>query len=219
VDDVVVGEDRKARCRWGEAPEIYRIYHDSEWGRPVADDRRVFEKLCLEGFQAGLSWLTILRKREAFRHAFAGFVPEVVADYGPAQIERLLADPGIVRHRGKIEAAVANARATVALQREGTSLAGLLWKAAPVEQQSPPTRLADIPASVPAAADLARRLKGRGFRFLGPTTLYAAMQSLGLVNDHLVGCHVRSDCQGERATFQLPPEAYWTRPNPTGLPS
>jgi DNA-3-methyladenine glycosylase I len=186
--DLVTGPDGRARCRWGASPPEYARYHDEEWGRPVRDADALFEKLCLEAFQSGLSWLTILRKREAFRAAFAGFQRAAVARFGPADVERLMADAGIVRNRAKIEAAIANARAAVALD----DLAGLIWSFAPDPAGRPaPRSFADVPAVTPESAALARELKRRGFRFVGPTTAYALMQACGLVNDHLEGCWVR----------------------------
>jgi DNA-3-methyladenine glycosylase I len=191
------------RCPWAEAPPEYRRYHDEEWGRPVTDDARTFEKLCLEGFQAGLSWLTILRKREAFRAAFGGFDPATVASFGDDDVTRLLADAGIVRNRAKIEATIANARATEALHDAGESLAGLVWSfEAPARPA--PAGLGDIPASTPESKALSRELLRRGFRFVGPTTVYAAMQSLGIVNDHVAGCFARAECEAERAALVRP---------------
>ena len=171
------------RC-WATTDESYIRYHDEEWGRPVLDERGLYERLCLEGFQSGLSWLTILRKREAFRRAFAGFDPERVARFGERDVERLLGDAGIVRHRGKIEAAVANARGVLALREAGTPLASLLWSYRDGDEA--------------AAAELSKRLKAAGFRFVGPTTVYAAMQACGIVNDHLSGCWVRAEVERER---------------------
>ncbi len=183
---------------FGAGDELYLAYHDREWGRPVRDERGVYEFLCLEGFQAGLSWLTILRKRPAFREAFAGFDPDAVARFGPAEVGRLLDDPGIVRHRGKIEAAVANARATLALRAEGTRLHTLCWSYEPAP--TPPVRrLADLPPTRPEAVALAARLRAAGFRFVGPTTVYSTMQACGLVNDHLAGCPVRDEVERSRA--------------------
>lgn len=193
-----------ARCPWGEAPPEYREYHDYEWGRPVDDETRIFEKLCLEGFQAGLSWLTILRKRPAFRAAFAGFDIATVAEFGPADVERLVADAGIVRHRGKIEAAIANARAALALHDQGRSLGALLWQHEPAAASPAPGAMADIPAATPESKALSKELRRRGFRFVGPTTVYAAMQSLGVVNDHLAGCHARQPCEEARTAFVRP---------------
>jgi DNA-3-methyladenine glycosylase I len=182
--------DGRARCWWCGSDPVYVAYHDHEWGVPVHDDRRLFEKLCLEGFQAGLSWLTILRKREAFRRAFAGFDPQVVARFGDADVARLLADPGIVRNRAKIDATIANARAHLELvEREG-SLAGYVWRFAPTDPPAPRTP-ADVPTTSPEATAMARDLKRRGWRFLGPTTVYAFHQAMGLVDDHLVGCASR----------------------------
>ncbi|ACY96761.1 DNA-3-methyladenine glycosylase I [Thermomonospora curvata] len=181
------GPDGLARCPWGLSPPDYLAYHDREWGRPVTDDQGLYERLCLEAFQSGLSWLTILRKREGFRAAFKGFDPAAVAAFGPADVERLLADPAIVRNRAKIEAAIANARATLELP---TGLAALVWRYADPDAPAPRTT-ADVPASTPASAALAKELKRHGFRFVGPTTAYALMQACGLVDDHLAGCHRR----------------------------
>jgi DNA-3-methyladenine glycosylase I len=183
------------RC-WETADEGYIRYHDEEWGRPVRDERGIYERLCLEGFQSGLSWLTILRKRPAFRKAFAGFEPDVVAAFGERDIERLLGDAGIVRHRGKIGAAIANARATVAL-RETAPLHELFWSHAPAATPAVPS-LADLPATTPESVALAKRLRSAGFRFVGPTTVYAAMQACGVVNDHIADCWVRADVERER---------------------
>jgi DNA-3-methyladenine glycosylase I len=181
------------RC-WESSDPAYNAYHDEEWGRPVRDERGLLERLCLEGFQSGLSWLTILRKRENFRAAFAGFDPELVARFGERDVQRLLADAGIVRHRGKIEAALANARATLALRKAGTPLQELVWEYR--RDGPPPTAwLAQTPASV----DLAKRLRKAGFRFVGPTTVYAAMQACGNVNDHLATCFVRDAVERERS--------------------
>ena len=182
------------RCPWcGEDP-LYVAYHDNEWGFPVADDHRLFEKICLEGFQSGLAWITILRKREGFRAAFAGFDPERVARFGEPDVVRLLGDAGIVRHRGKIEAAIANARATVALRDTGTPLHELVWAYRP-EPRPAPTGNGDWLASTPESAALSKALKKAGFRFVGPTTVYAAMQACGVVNDHLASCHVRAEVE------------------------
>jgi DNA-3-methyladenine glycosylase I len=186
VDDIAIGADGKARCGWAGATEIYRAYHDDEWGVPQHDEVRLFEKLCLEAFQSGLSWLTILRKRESFRAAFAGFVPERVAEFGPADVERLLADTGIVRNRAKIEAAIANARATLELP---AGLPALLWSFAPDPAARPrPRSFADLAPTSPESTAMAKDLRKRGFRFVGPTTAYALMQACGLVDDHLTGC-------------------------------
>jgi DNA-3-methyladenine glycosylase I len=183
---------------FGASDPAYLAYHDAEWGRPVRDERGIFERLCLEGFQSGLSWLTILRKRPAFREAFAGFSADAVAAFDQGDVERLLADAGIVRHRGKIEAAIANARATVALRETEAPLERLFWSHAGGPRAAPGTP-ADWPASTPASTALATRLRAEGFRFVGPTTVYAAMQACGVVNDHLVACPVRESVERERA--------------------
>jgi DNA-3-methyladenine glycosylase I len=188
--DLIRGDDGARRCRWGADPPDYREYHDQEWGRPLADEVRIYEKLCLEGFQSGLSWLTILRKREGFRAAFAGFEPAAVAAFGPADVERLMHDAAIVRNRLKIDAAIANAKVVAAMQRDGETLAELLWSFAPAERPAPRT-IAGIPAITPESTAMAKELKRRGFRFVGPTTAYALMQACGLVNDHLDGCLAR----------------------------
>jgi DNA-3-methyladenine glycosylase I len=185
------------RC-WETSDPLYQAYHDDEWGRPVVDERGLYERLCLEGFQSGLSWLTILRKREAFRAAFAGFEPELVARFGERDVARLLADAGIVRHRGKIEAAIANACGVLALREAGTSLPELLWSNRP--QPGPAPRSADDGhAKTAESTALSKLLKTRGFAFVGPTTVHAAMQACGLVNDHLADCHVRDAVERERA--------------------
>jgi DNA-3-methyladenine glycosylase I len=177
------------RC-WETSDPAYNTYHDEEWGRPILDERGLYERLCLEGFQSGLSWLTILRKREAFRAAFAAFDPDQVARFGERDVNRLLADAGIVRHRGKIEAAIANAGATVAL-RDQTPLAELLWSYAPERSGL---------AGAEGAAVLAKELRKRGFRFVGPTTVLSAMQACGVVNDHRADCWVRQAVEAERTT-------------------
>ena len=191
---LLVGEDGKSRCWWcGKAPE-YQAYHDAEWGFPVVDDRRLFEKICLEGFQSGLSWITILRKRENFRAAFANFEPAAVAIFGEPDVERLLADPGIIRHRGKIISTINNARRALELIAAKGSLREYFWSFEPAAKSRP--RRIDAAAlaaltSSPESAALSKDLKKRGFSFVGPTTAYAFMQAMGLVNDHLEGCHVR----------------------------
>jgi DNA-3-methyladenine glycosylase I len=185
--------DERLRC-WETSDPGYLRYHDEEWGRPVRDERGVYERLCLEGFQSGLSWLTILRKRPAFRDAFAGFDVDRVAGFGAGDVERLLADAGIVRHRGKIEAAIAGARASVALREAGTPLPELFWSYAPTGHR-PPASTADWQASTPESRALSKRLRAAGFRFVGPTTVYAAMQACGVVNDHLTGCWVRGEVE------------------------
>jgi DNA-3-methyladenine glycosylase I len=190
VAGLVTHGDGRTRCWWcGEDP-LYRAYHDTEWGRPVHDEVRLFEKLCLEGFQAGLSWLTILRKRPALRTAFAGFDPTTVAGFGPRDVARLLANPDIVRHRGKIEAVIGNARAYLDLVDSEGSLDGFVWRYAPPDRPAPRTS-ADIPTTTPEATAFSRELKRRGWRYVGPTTAYAFQQAMGLVDDHLVGCRFR----------------------------
>jgi DNA-3-methyladenine glycosylase I len=201
---VVRGDDGRRRCAWGASTPDYAAYHDDEWGRPVVDDVRLYEKVCLEGFQSGLSWLTILRKRDGFRRAFAGFDPVKVARFGERDVERLLADAAIVRHRGKIEATIANARATLAAQEQHGSLAALVWSFEPSRRRPAPSQLSDIDAQTAESKALSKALKRLGFRFVGPTTAYAAMQSLGLVNDHLRGCHVRTACEADRRSTDVP---------------
>jgi DNA-3-methyladenine glycosylase I len=201
---IVVGPDGYARCWWGTSTADYVTYHDEEWGRPVTDDSRLYEKLVLEGFQSGLSWLTILRKRPAFRAGFADFDPEIVAEYDEHDVLRLLADAGIVRHRGKIEAAIKNAQAVVALQQEGTSLAQFVWTYAPTTQER--DERADwqwaVPGLTATSKRLAKDLKARGFVFIGPTTTYAFMQAMGLVNDHLPDCHVCESVTTQQAVVR-----------------
>lgn len=195
-------------CPWViGAPADYVAYHDHEWGMPVAHDIRLFEKLCLEGFQAGLSWLTILRKRPAFRAAFAGFDFHRVANFGPPDVDRLLGDPGIVRHRGKIEATIGNARAALDLVDRHGSLAAFVWGYEPDPATRPEaitaTVLAELTTS-PAATALSRDLKRAGFRFVGPTTIYAFCQAMGLVNDHVAGCPAGARAAAARAAFDPP---------------
>jgi DNA-3-methyladenine glycosylase I len=187
MNGLVRGDDGVARCAWGAATPEYRAYHDTEWGFPVDDDVRLFEKLCLEGFQAGLSWLTILRKREAFRRAFAGFDFRRIARFSEPEIERLMADGGIVRNRAKIEATINNARATLALVQDEGSLASFVWRFEGTDGRA-----------------LARELKKRGFRFVGPTAVYAFMQAMGLVNDHVEGCKAGREAAEARAEFSRP---------------
>jgi DNA-3-methyladenine glycosylase I len=189
---LVTGPDGRRRCWWAVSTAEYVAYHDEEWGRPVRDDDALFERLCLEAFQSGLSWITILRKREGFRAAFAGFRIEEVARFGPRDVERLMADPGIVRNRMKIEATIANARAAAQLD----SLTELVWSYADARPRAPRSR-DQLPALTPASTALAKDLKKRGFRFVGPTTAYATMQACGLVNDHISGCHVRGEVARE----------------------
>jgi DNA-3-methyladenine glycosylase I len=199
-DPIVRGDDGVMRCFWGDSTAEYRTYHDDEWGLPVADDRVLFEKLCLEGFQAGLSWLTILRKREAFRRAFDGFDFERVARYGERDVERLLADASIVRHRGKIEAAIENARRALELVEAEGSLAAHVWRFEPEAG----ARLESVPSETAESRALAKDLKRRGWRFVGPTTVYAFMQAMGLVNDHAQGCDARGRVEQVRASFRVP---------------
>ncbi len=187
----VVGDDGLPRCPWGDAPADYRAYHDDEWGRAVRGDSAIFERLSLEAYQAGLSWLTILRRREAFREGFADFNIAVVAGYDDADIERLATDPRLIRHRGKVEAVVSNARLLVQWQAaEGQGvLDALVWSCA--SSRTPPRTLADVPVQTEESRRLAQRLRARGWRFIGPTSAYAALQAMGVVNDHLEGCHAR----------------------------
>ena len=201
------GEDGVVRCFWAGSDPLYTRYHDEEWGFPVADDRRLFEKLCLEGFQSGLSWLTILRKRENFRTAFRGFDFDAVARFGARDVARLLRDAGIVRHRGKIESTVNNARRARDLAAERGSLAAFFWSFEPPPGDRP--RRLTWPvlltlAKTPASTALSKDLKKRGFTFVGPTTAYAFMQAMGLVNDHVEGCAVRERAEKARARFRRP---------------
>lgn len=198
--DVVPGTDGKLRCRWGVGDPDYERYHDTEWGFPQTDDRRLFEKVCLEGFQSGLSWLTILRKRENFRSAFAGFDFHVVAEFGDRDIERLLGDAGIVRHRGKIEATINNAGRAVELVEEVGSLGAYFWS----WEQTRPDAPTEVPATTEASTALSKDLKRRGWRFVGPTTMYAFMQAMGLVNDHVDACVVRERARAARAAVVIP---------------
>jgi DNA-3-methyladenine glycosylase I len=191
---LAAGEDGKPRCAWGVSAPDYVAYHDEEWGRPVIDDRGIYERLTLEAFQSGLSWLTILRKREAFRAAFDGFDFERVAGYGPTEVERLLGDAGIVRNRAKIEATIANAQAAVTMAEDGESLAALAWSHRPEG-----ARTVELPSVTAESTALANGLRRRGFRFVGPTTAYALMQAVGIVNDHLERCFVRDAVEAERA--------------------
>jgi DNA-3-methyladenine glycosylase I len=204
---ISIGENGVARCWWGAGDELYRAYHDTEWGRPVVDDRRLFEKLCLEGFQAGLSWLTILRKRDNFRRAFADFEVDAVSSFGPADVERLLADAGIVRHRGKIEATINNARRCLELDAEFGSFAAYAWRYEPDPTTRPgvldhDTLLANTHS--PEAIAMSKDLRRRGWSFVGPTTVFSFMEAMGLVNDHLAGCAFREPIEAERAAFARP---------------
>jgi DNA-3-methyladenine glycosylase I len=204
---LIAGADGRPTCSWhGGLPE-YEAYHDAEWGRPVNDDRRLFEKICLEGFQSGLSWLTILRKRDNFRKAFAGFEFERVARFGEADVERLLADTGIVRHRGKIESTINNARRAIELREEFGSLAAFFWSFEPKPGERPQRvtwAWAIANPATPASKAVSKELKKRGWSFVGPTTVYAFMQAMGLVNDHVEGCHIRGECQAARHAFERP---------------
>jgi DNA-3-methyladenine glycosylase I len=190
------------RC-FGDGDPLYERYHDEEWGFPVLDERGLFERMTLEAFQSGLSWRTILNKRDAFRSAFAGFDPDAVARFGDADVERLLADAGIVRNRSKIEAALANARATAALRAADEPLDELIRSHTPARGDAPPQTWADVPSTTPETVALARELKRRGFRFVGPTTLYALMQACGLVDDHLAGCPSRPAVERARRAAGL----------------
>ncbi|HEY2255694.1 MAG TPA: DNA-3-methyladenine glycosylase I [Variovorax sp.] len=201
------GADGAWRCRWCESTQVYQNYHDSEWGFPVTDDRRLFEKLCLEGFQAGLSWLTILNKREAFRHGFAHFDAGKVARFGPRDVERLLADAGIVRHAGKIASTINNAQRVLELRQEFGSLAAYAWgfEADPSTRPKRVTHAAlQTMVTSPESVAMSKDLKKRGWSFVGPTTVYAFMQAMGLVNDHVHGCHARELALAARAKLELP---------------
>ena len=204
---LIPGADGKPRCWWGMSQDDYVAYHDDEWGRPIADDRRLFEKLCLEGFQSGLSWLTILRKRENFRKAFHGFDFARIARYDDRDVERLLADAGIVRHRGKIEATINNARRACDLVDDVGSLAAYVWRFEPAPEARPATldraTLGALAKTAESTA-LSKDLKRRGWSFVGPTTVYAFMQAMGLVNDHIEGCTVRDAVEADRNGFVRP---------------
>jgi len=191
---VVVGDDGVARCPWAAGHPVDRDYHDTEWGQRVAGEAAHFERLTLEAFQSGLSWRTILLKRPAFRAAFAGFDPEVVAGYDDTDVARLMADAGIVRNRRKVDATVTNARATLALRERG-GLEAFIWGFAP-EAGPPPRDVGDVPATSPESVALSKALKRSGFAHVGPTTMYALMQAVGLVDDHLAGCHRRGASAG-----------------------
>ncbi|MFD1576055.1 DNA-3-methyladenine glycosylase I [Agromyces cerinus subsp. nitratus] len=184
--EIVVGDDGLARCGWGATDPEYRRYHDEEWGTPQHDPVRLFEKVCLEGFQAGLSWITILRRRPAFREVFHGFDAERVAAMTDDDVSRLLGDERIIRHRGKIEATIQNARATLELD---LPIDELLWSFAPARRGVAPATFAEVPATTQESAAMSKELRRRGFRFVGPTTMYALMQAAGMVDDHLAACH------------------------------
>jgi len=206
-EHLVVGDDGITRCPWGASSDEYRAYHDAEWGFPVTDDRRLFEKLCLEGFQSGLSWLTILRKREAFRRAFAGFDFEQVAPWDERDVERLLGDTSIVRHRGKIESTINNARRCLELVEAEGSLAAYVWRFEPAPETRPSSltwEALQTMSQTDESRALAKDLKKRGWSFVGPTTVYAFMQAMGLVNDHVEGCAARAPALRSRAELRVP---------------
>lgn len=207
AEGLFADEANVCRCAWCEATPAYRAYHDSEWGFPVADDRRLFEKICLEGFQSGLSWLTILNKREAFRRGFANFEAEQVARFGDKDIERLLGDAGIVRHRGKIVSTINNAARAIELKQEFGSLAAYFWRHEPAPASRPRRITREALRTVTMSAEstaLSKDLKKRGWSFVGPTTVYAFMQAMGLVNDHIEGCASREAALAARAAFAVP---------------
>jgi DNA-3-methyladenine glycosylase I len=200
MSDLVKGEDGKARCRWGSTDELYRAYHDNEWGRPVTDERGLYEKLCLECLQSGLSWALILRKRDGIRDAFADFEPDAVAAFGSKEIEALLNDPRVIRNRRKLEAIVRNAQATVAM-RDHTPLPELVWSFRQKRGRAPRS-YADMASLTDESKQLAKELKREGFAFVGPTTVYSTMQAVGLVNDHLAGCFVRKEVEAAQGNVQ-----------------
>lgn len=207
TQDIIRGADGIKRCFWGASTEAYAHYHDEEWGRPTADDRWIFEKLCLEGFQSGLSWLTILNKRENFRAAFANFELDAVARFNSRSVTRLLKDAGIVRHRGKIESTINNAKRAVELCEEFGSLAAFVWQFEPNAKSRPKTLTREILTTLsktPESTALSKKLKRRGWSFVGPTTVYAFMQAAGIVNDHLTGCAARALCLAARKSFDVP---------------
>ena len=200
VSDLVKGEDGKARCRWGSSDDLYRAYHDREWGWPVTEERGLYEKLCLECLQSGLSWALILRKRDGIRDALAAFDPDAVAGFGRKETEALLQDPRVIRNRRKLEAIVQNARATVAM-RNDLPLPKLVWSFIPPRRKAPRS-YADLASLTDESKQLAKELKRRGFAFVGPTTVYATMQAVGLVNDHLAGCFVRKEVEAAQRDVQ-----------------
>ncbi|OHV75826.1 DNA-3-methyladenine glycosylase I [Rhizobium sp. LCM 4573] len=207
MDGIIIGDDGKPRCAWHQGLDDYRRYHDDEWGRPVTDDFRLFEKICLEGFQSGLSWLTILRKRENFRAAFAGFDYGKVAQFGEEDITRCLGDAGIIRHRGKIVSTINNARRALELRDEFGSLAKYFWSYEPGPAERP--QVMDLETlranpTTPVSVRLSKDLKKRGWTFVGPTTVYAFMQAMGLVNDHLDGCFCQREVEAQRLAFRRP---------------
>jgi DNA-3-methyladenine glycosylase I len=198
--DLVVGDDGNARCRWGASDERYRAYHDTEWGRPVTDERGLYEKLCLECLQSGLSWALILRKRDGIRDAFVQFDPDAVAGFGDRELDELLQDPRVIRNRRKLEAIVQNARATVHM-RDDTPLPELIWSFQPPPPRRLPRTFGDLVPLSDESKQLAKELKRRGFAFVGPTTVYSTMQAVGVVNDHLAGCFVRDQVEAARKGF------------------
>jgi DNA-3-methyladenine glycosylase I len=200
MSDVVIGEDGNPRCRWGSTDELYRVYHDLEWGRPVTDERGLYEKLCLECLQSGLSWALILRKRDGIRDAFAHFEPDAVAAFGEAELAALLEDARVIRNRRKLEAIVQNARATIAM-RDETPLPETVWSHRPPPRRAPRT-YGDMISLSEESKQLAKELKRRGFAFVGPTTVYSTMQAVGVVNDHLEGCFVRNEVETARRAVQ-----------------
>ncbi len=200
-------DDRVLRCQWCRSSPTYQRYHDQEWGFPVTDERRLFEKICLEGFQAGLSWLTILNKREAFRRGFANFEAAELAHFGPADVARLLEDAGIVRHRGKIESTINNAKRVLDLRREFGSLAAYAWRFEPADAAHPARVTPDVLRAAGPSAEasaMSKDLKKRGWSFVGPTTVYAFMQAMGLVNDHFESCHAREPATLARSRLTVP---------------
>jgi DNA-3-methyladenine glycosylase I len=207
TDGIAIGSGGRLRCWWSSGDAVYERYHDVEWGRPVDDERRLFEKISLEGFMAGLSWLTILRKRDHFREVFHGFEPAAIAGFGPDEVERLMADAGIVRNRAKIEATINNARRYPELTAEFGSLAAYLWSHEPPPDARPAVldyaTLTSFTTSAEAKA-VSRDLLRRGWKFVGPTTIYSAMEAMGLVNDHLDGCFARTEVERDRAAFVRP---------------
>ena len=200
MSDLVKGEDGKARCRWGSTDELYRSYHDGEWGRPVTDERGLYEKLCLACLQSGLSWALILRKRDGIRNALADFQPDAVAAFGSKEIEALLNDPRVIRNRRKLEAIVQNAKATLAM-RDDRPLPEVVWSFRPPPARAPRT-YADMASLTDESKQLAKELKREGFAFVGPTTVYSTMQAVGLVNDHLAGCFVRKEVEAAQRSVQ-----------------
>ncbi len=201
---LIDGEDGRRRCWWpGTAPD-YVAYHDDEWGRPTLEGHLLFEKICLEGFQSGLSWLTILRKRDNFRAAFADFDVDAVAAFTDSDVERLLGDAGIVRHRAKITSTINNARRALELRAEAGSLADYFWSWEPPRSERPPGEAGPIPSSTPTSTAMSHDLKARGWSFIGPTTAYAFMQAMGLVNDHVDGCEWQAQCENARAATPRP---------------